>query len=186
MSLSSSQIANQHLVLTAIGKNKTGLVSELTDLVSQCQCNVVDSKMAIFGSEFTMIMLLAGDAASLVQLEMQLPQLAMQLNLLTMMKRTTKHQGLSSSEYLLVLEGPDQPGTIKQLTSYLANNDIDISSLKSQTMLKDKSEWQVAEIAVNLPEKMDLHQLESGFNKECISLNMNCVYKPITIEEQTV
>ena len=183
MSLSSTQIANQYLVLTAIGKNKTGLVSELTGLVSQCQCNVVDSKMAIFGSEFTMIMLLAGDSASLVQLEMQLPQLAMQLDLLTMMKRTTKHQGINSSEYLVVLEGPDQTGTIKKLTSYLANNKIDISSLKSQTMTKEHTEWQVAEIAINLPPEMNFEQFENGFNQECGTLNMNCTYKPITIEE---
>ena len=48
MALASKQIAEQHLVLTAIGQDKTGLVSELTGLVSECRCNVVDSKMAIF------------------------------------------------------------------------------------------------------------------------------------------
>ena len=52
MALSSKQIAEQYLVLTAIGRDKTGLVSELTGLVSECRCNVVDSKMAIFGKEF--------------------------------------------------------------------------------------------------------------------------------------
>ena len=78
----------QYLVLTAIGQNKTGLVSELSGLVSRCNCNVVDNQNGDVGGEFTVIMLLSGDNASLVQLEVQLPPLAMSLQLLTMMKRT--------------------------------------------------------------------------------------------------
>jgi len=182
MPLTSTQISTQYLVLTAIGKNKTGLVSELTGLVAQCQCNVVDSKMAIFGSEFTMIMLLAGDAASLVQLEMQLPPLAMELDLLTMMKRTTRHQDQSTDKYLVLLQGPDQSGTIKQLTSYLADHEIDISSLKSDTFLKDEQEWQSAEIVVELPKPDDFEHFSLDFEKQCQALNMECTINPITIQ----
>ena len=184
MTLSSTQISTQYLVLTAIGKNKTGLVSELTGLVSQCQCNVIDSKMAIFGSEFTMIMLLAGDAAALVQLEMQLPPLAMKLDLLTMMKRTTKHLDMQTSKYLLVIEGPDRAGTIQTLTSYLAKNQVDIASLKSETMMKNELDWQVAEIVIDLSDTFNLEQFESGFNQECKKLAMDATFSPITIESQ--
>jgi len=184
MTLSSTQISTHYLVLTAIGKNKTGLVSELSGLVSQCQCNVIDSKMAIFGSEFTMIMLLAGDSASLVQLEMQLPPLAMRLELLTMMKRTTKHQDHNTSKFLVTIEGPDRAGTIQALTSYLAKNDVDISSLKSETMVKDAQDWQIAEFVVDLPDSIDVEQLDTGFSKECQSLAMTCSFSPITIETQ--
>lgn len=182
MALSSKQIAEQYLVLTAIGQDKTGLVSELTGLVSECRCNVVDSKMAIFGKEFTMIMLLAGDNASLVQLEMQVPQLALKLNLLTMMKRTSKHQDIALNSLQLKLEGPDQPGTIKTVTSFLAENKVDISSLKSKTSIHNEQEWQVAEITVNLPGDMAIADLEKGLNKTCQALTMTAKLNPITID----
>lgn len=182
MTTKTKQLTPQFLVLTAIGENKTGLVSELSGLVNQCNCNVVDSKMAIFGNEFSMIMLLQGDSASLVQLEMQLPPLAMQLNLLTMMKRTSKHSGLEKPQYLLVLDGPDRAGTIKMLTSMLAKQKVDISSLKSRTKIKDGKDWQVAEICIDLPESITLEQLEKDVNNALDGFHMNCQFHPITIE----
>lgn len=182
MTNSISNINTQHLVLTAIGKDKTGLVSELTGLVSECRCNILDSKMAIFGNEFTMIMLLAGDSASLSQLEMKLPKLAVQLNLLTMMKRTATHKVTDKPQFILQLEGPDQAGTIKELTSYLAKHSVNVKSLKSATKHKNEQIWQFAEIIIELNSSSELISFSQGFEKICNSLNMKCEFKPITIE----
>lgn len=183
MALSSKQIAKQHLVLTAIGQNKTGLVSELTGLITQCNCNVLDSKMAIFGNEFTMIMLLVGDHSALLELEVKLPQLAVQLNLLTMMKRTAKHQEQDRPQFMVQLDGPDQTGTIKKLTSYFASHNIDIASLKSNTQIRNNEEWQTAEIHIDLPDSITPEQLKSGLDAECQILKMNCTVSPITINQ---
>lgn len=176
------QIPLQHLVLTAIGKDKTGLVSELTALVSQCKCNILDSKMAIFGSEFTMIMLIEGANTELLQLETLLPELAMKLDLLTMMKRTTHHQQRAQNLYLVELEGPDQAGTIKQITSYFTQHDIGVSSLKSKALVKDEKDWQAAEIQVNLPNSMTAEQFKEGCLAVASSLNMSCEFYPINID----
>eukprot|EP00998_Keelungia_sp_KM082_P002260 NODE_12745_length_443_cov_1.297468_g12722_i0.p1 GENE.NODE_12745_length_443_cov_1.297468_g12722_i0~~NODE_12745_length_443_cov_1.297468_g12722_i0.p1 ORF type:complete len:139 (-),score=2.34 NODE_12745_length_443_cov_1.297468_g12722_i0:26-442(-) len=138
--------------------------------------------MALFGGEFSMIMLLAGDSPSLSQLEMRLPQLAMQLNLLTMMKRTTAHDGANKPQFMLLLEGPDQAGTIKTLTSYLAENSVHVRSLKSGTKLKQEQPWQTAEIVIELNDSTELMSFSQGFEKVCHSLQMQCSFKPITIE----
>lgn len=183
MTKSIPNINTQHLVLTAIGKDKVGLVSELTGLVNECQCNILDSKMAIFGGEFSMIMLLAGDSPALSQLEMRLPQLAMQLNLLTMMKRTTAHVDANKPQFVLQLEGPDQVGTIKTLTSYLADNSVDVKSLKSKAKVVNGTPWQSAEITVELNHSTELMSFSQGFEKVCHSLDMKCTFKPITIEQ---
>ncbi|NVK26140.1 MAG: hypothetical protein HWE10_14520 [Gammaproteobacteria bacterium] len=177
-----SNLTTQHLVLTTIGKNKTGLVSELTGLVTECQCNIIDSKMAIFGSEFTMIMLLAGDGPALSQLEMKLPQLAVKLDLLSMMKRTSSHTGLNPEQYLIQIEGPDQAGTIKTLTSFLASNDIDVVSLRSGTSVENNQEWQQAEITIELPMGSNIDNLGKEFERLCHSIKMKCTFNLITIE----
>lgn len=64
---------SEYLVLTAMGPDRTGSVSELTKLASQCGCNIVDSRMAVFGLEFTLIMLLKGNDKAIYQLESKLP-----------------------------------------------------------------------------------------------------------------
>ena len=55
---------SQYLVLTAMGADRTGSVSELIKLASKCGCNIIDSRMAIFGVEFTLIMLINGSDKS--------------------------------------------------------------------------------------------------------------------------
>ncbi len=182
MSLSFSNTPTKHLVLTVIGKDRTGLVSQLTGLVTQCKCNIIDSKMAIFGSEFTMIMLLAGDNSSLAQLEVQLPPLAMSLNLLTMMKRTATHKGLDRAQYLVTFDGPDSSGTIRQLTRFFAEHKVGVSSLKSKATNKDGKDWQVAEIRIDLADELILETIITGCEALCNSLNMTCTFSPITIE----
>ena len=177
-----SKLKTQHLVITTVGKNKTGLVSELTGLVTECQCNIIDSTMAIFGSEFTMIMLLAGDGPSLSQFEMKLPQLAVKLDLLSMPKRTSSHTGLTPEQYLIQIQGPDQAGTIKALTSYLAANDIDVVSLRSSTSIENGEDWQRAKITIELSQTTDIDSLVSEFERLCNDIKMQCTFSLITIE----
>ena len=176
--------APQYLVITAIGENKTGLVSELAGLVYQCGCNVVDSKMAIFANEFSIIMLLEGEHADLLQLETQLPPLAMSLSLLTMMKRTQKRHLADdlNNHYLITIDGPDKAGTIKVFTSYLAKQGIDITSLKSGTEIRQGNKWQSAQIECLMPNEQTVNSIESEFVSLCSSYEMSCTISPITID----
>ena len=181
--MSTVNSAPQYLVITAIGQNKTGLVSELTGLVYQCDCNVVDSKMAIFANEFSIIMLLEGGHTDLLRLESQLPPLAMELNLLTMIKRTHKrHIEEDTQHYVINIEGPDKAGTIKEFTSHLAKQGIDITSLKSNLTEKNKKMFQSAQIEVSFPEVMTIDTFEPDLLKLCKKYEMTCVISPVTVE----
>lgn len=181
--MSTVNSAPQYLVITAIGQNKTGLVSELTGLVYQCDCNVVDSKMAIFANEFSIIMLLEGGHTDLLRLESQLPGLAMELNLLTMIKRTHKrHIEEETHGFVINIEGPDKAGTIKEFTSHLAQQGIDIASLKSNLAEKNNKMFQSAQIEIALPGSMSVEEFEPALLKLCDKYEMTCVISPVTIE----
>ena len=177
----------QYLVMTAIGENKTGLVSELTGLVYQCGCNVVDSKMAIFANEFTVIMLLEGSQQHILQLETQLPALAMNLGMLTTLKRTQKSASIPhqldnlDQHFLIVLEGPDKAGTIKHITSFLAKWNVDIIGLRSKIKTVNDEPYQTAQIEISITDG----QLVEQFSKELIlasqSEGLTCAITPVTL-----
>ena len=99
-----------------------------------------------------------------------------------MMKRTTAHNEANKPQFVLQLEGPDQPGTIKTLTSYLAENAVLVRSLKSATKKVEQQDWQSAEIVIELNDSTELMAFSQGFEKVCHSLEMKCSFKPITIE----
>ena len=124
----------QHLVVTAIGTDRTGLVSQLARLVTDCHCNILDSRMAIFGHELTLIMLLAGDPSSISRVEHTLPALGLELDLLTMMKRTPVQElPPVAGHYVLSYRGADKVGTLRAITTLLAAHQVSISALRSET-----------------------------------------------------
>jgi glycine cleavage system transcriptional repressor len=124
----------QQLVVTAIGTDRTGIVSKLARLVTDCNCNIIDSRMAIFGGEFTFIMLLAGDLAAISRIEHLLPGQGLELDLTTMTKRTSAHQRKAvAAHYVLEYHGPDRVGTLGAITGLLANRQVYIGSLQSES-----------------------------------------------------
>jgi glycine cleavage system transcriptional repressor len=157
---------SKYLVLTAMGSDRTGCVSELTKLASECECNILDSRMAIFGSEFTFIMLLTGDTRAINRIEARIPKLAHSLDLITMMKRTSGHRTFDLvKHYQAEYSGIDQPGILKAMTAFFATRKIDISSLKSE--IDPKTNHMSANILFALTEKISIDELERDFLELC-------------------
>jgi len=157
---------SQYLVLTAMGSDRTGSVSELTKLASECGCNILDSRMAIFGQEFTFIMLLNGDNRAINKIEARLPMVAHNLELVTMMKRTSGHKSYELVEhYEAEYTGTDQPGILKAMTAFFATRKIDISSLKSE--IDPKTNNMSASISIALTQKINISDIEKDFLELC-------------------
>lgn len=144
----------QQLVVTAIGTDRTGIVSKLARLVTDCNCNITDSRMAIFGGEFTFIMLLSGDPASISRIEHLLPGLGLELDLTTMTKRTGAHQSRAvAAHYVLDYTGADRVGTLGAITGLLASHQVYIGSLQSQSRLDASGVLQMhTQMTLEIPE----------------------------------
>ncbi|EKE76189.1 glycine cleavage system protein R [Gallaecimonas xiamenensis] len=155
---------SQFLVVTAVGEDRPGIVNELVKLASACHCNIVDSRMAILGNEFTLIMLISGDWNAVARLESQMPMLARDHNLLTMMKRTGHHEAANYAHRLeLQAVTPDRPGVISQVTQFLAERQVNISALSAST---EDDQLHLA-IRINLPDGTDLGEFETALAPLC-------------------
>src|SRR5215831_18937389 len=78
----------QHLAVSAIGNDRTGMVHELTRVISECGGNISESRMASLGTEFAMLLLVSGNWHALAKLETELKRLAETSNLSIHLKRT--------------------------------------------------------------------------------------------------
>lgn len=168
---------SQYLVLTAMGADRTGCVSELTNLASECECNILDSRMAIFGKEFTFIMLLQGEAKAINQIELRLPKVAVELELITMMKRTSGYSTLETKQhYLAEYTGIDQPGILKSITAFFAHRNIDISSLKSD--IDPATNNMSASIQFTVNDDTGVESIENDFLQLCEQIDVQgCITK---------
>jgi glycine cleavage system transcriptional repressor len=169
----------QQLVVTAIGTDRTGIVSQLARLVSDCNCNIVDSKMAIFGNEFTFIMLLSGDAAAISKIEYLLPSSGVALDLLTMTKRTSAHKPQPLPKpYLLSYTGPDKVGTLGKMSSLLADHQVYIGSLRSETILQDGIPYTNTVMTVQLPAEVQPQQLQQLISRQLEEMSLVGSFEP--------
>ena len=170
---------SQYLVLTAIGADRTGIVSELTKLACECGCNILDSRMAIFGEEFSFIMLLNGSNRAINKIELRLPTIAQSLELLTMMKRTSGYKKRNlTRHYEVTYAGIDQPGVLKAITAFFAARKIDISSLKSQ--IDSKNNQTRARILIALTDKVSFNELENDFIQLCEQIAVQGCIKEVS------
>ncbi len=160
-----------YLVVTAIGTDRPGIVNEVTRHVSGCGCNIVDSRLGIFGNEFTFIMLLSGDWNSLMQLEISLPLRSQEWDLITMMKRTERHHSLqydiSASAEVLIR---DQPGIVSQCTQFFSDHGWDIQAMQTITLEQQPFNLLKANFQLNLSKQGEEPGSKTAFADFCRGL----------------
>lgn len=174
-----SKSMSQYLVINAMGTDRTSSVSELIKLATKCGCHISDSRMAIFGKEFTLIMLLSGEKRAISLVEQRLPAIAHRLELITMMKRTTDYQPLPcSKQYRVEYTGIVQSGILKSVTAFFAAKQIDLSSLKSQ--IEAKTNIVKATIDFSVSDKDDIAEIESEFLQLCQQIDIQGCIKELS------
>ncbi len=167
--------SEQHfLVITALGADRPGIVNTITRLVSECGCNIEDSRLAMFGEEFTFIMLLSGSWNAITMIESSLPQKGAELDLLLVMKRTRcdDHTTFPSTVSVKV-DVDDSPGIVEQFTNLFTTQDFNIAELVSKTQSPED------DIPARLQIQITAHSLldddgiiiKQTFNKLCTDLN---------------
>ena len=168
------------LVVTAMGSNRPGIVNELTKLVTEADCNIVDSRMAVFGDECTLILLLSGSWNAIARFEIALSQQSAQLELITLIKRTSEHISINYPTRILIkLQGVDAPHCMGRFTQYLAERGIDLSSLST----KAKGGHQQITMQICLPESIVYPQLQTDFTEFADSLNLTISFENIQVTQ---
>jgi glycine cleavage system transcriptional repressor len=117
-----------NLIITAIGSDRSGIVSELSGIISTHGGNVEESRMSRLGSDFAIIMLVSVSTDWEESLEVALQS----INDLTISTKPTKIRELGDNKkYKINLNGADNEGIVKVLSKYLAENSINILEMET-------------------------------------------------------
>lgn len=127
-------------MLTAVGPDRVGIVDDIASAVSGAGCNIEESKMAVLGGEFALIMLVSGPAASVQSVAASLPALGGKLGLRVVCTPTHQPRAESAAggeekgrPYLLTAVSLDTPGIVHSVTAVLRSHAINIEDLETQT-----------------------------------------------------
>ncbi|MFI0488659.1 MAG: glycine cleavage system transcriptional repressor [Yersinia sp. (in: enterobacteria)] len=169
-----SQLDEHYLVITALGADRPGIVNTITRHVSSCGCNIEDSRLAMFGEEFTFIMLLSSSWNAITLLESTLPQKGAELDLLIVMKRTNAQQQKAMPATVWVkVDVNDSPHIIERFTNLFHCHNMNIAELvsKTQPTQDDAPPLLHIQISAHSPANQNNSIIEHAFYQLCTELN---------------
>jgi glycine cleavage system transcriptional repressor len=170
----STQAASR-LVLTAVGPDRPGLVRSISQVVLAEKASVEDSRMAILGGEFALIMLVSGTEAAISQVERDARGLESELGLTFVVKRTRREPERQFSKYAIRVTGLDRPGIVHAVTDFLAKRKVNVASFESRLAFAPDTGTPlfVLEATLQVPAELTLGELERDLGALCQEENLD-------------
>lgn len=173
---------NNYLVITASGEDKVGLVDRLSSKIAESGCNIEESRMAVLGGQFALIMLLSGPWNALSKLEGQLETLSEQLGLTIIPQRTQQRERSQAAvPYRVEVVSMDHPGIVRNLSAFFSRNGINIEELQTDTYPAPHTGAPMFSVSMTVGIQASVHipTLRNDFLDYCDDLNLDTTFEPV-------
>lgn len=149
------------LILNILGADQLGILSLIAGCISDNNCNILDSRHAIYGQDFSVTMIASGNEQDVTRLEIALSTLCFEHELLCMMKRTSGHIK-QNIEQLITLKfaGEDSSGLMQTVTKLLAAEQVSISAVRQKVNSKDDVCHVECKMILSAPADLDLTEFD--------------------------
>lgn len=171
-----------YLVISALGKDRPGIVNSLAKMIMEQGCNIEDSRMTVLGGEFAAMLLVEGKWNTLAKVENALPELEQHLSLTIVAKRTGEREnGGTLIPYAVDVISMDHPGIVSSLAGFFAEREINIEDMVTSSYAAPHTGAQMfsVHITVGIPANMHIATLRDEFMDHCDDLNLDAVLEPI-------
>jgi len=166
----------RYRVLTAVGQDRPGLVQEISAAIHGAAANLEDSRMAILGGEFALILLFSGAEEAVKRVEAGVPALEERLGLRISLRETTRTATARSYlPYKIRVSGVDRPGIVASVSRVLAVRGINVASLESRVVPAPHSGTPLFMLHAELqvPSETALSTLRGELSRACDEENLD-------------
>ncbi len=168
--------------LTAVGRDRPGIVAAVTKALYEHDCNIEDSSMTILQDEFAIILIMSGpDTMDISSLEGVLKGVESSMGLTIHLKEIEKEAAPKSPEssHLVTVSGYDKPGIVYKTAELLAKWNANITDLETKIIQGEEKKIYIMVIEVYLPEKVDEKVVTDALKTLGDSLGVTITIKPI-------
>jgi glycine cleavage system transcriptional repressor len=180
--LSAMPTKNSHLVISALGKDRPGIVNQLSKAIYELDCNISDSRMTVLGGEFAILLMVEGPWNLLAKLEDQVPELQDRLHLTITTRRTEARAGNANLlPYGVDVVSLDHPGIVYSLASFFSDKNINIEDMTTSSYAAAHTGTPMFSVRMSIGIPADIHiaALRDEFMDFCDSMNIDAVLEPI-------
>jgi len=173
---------NKQLVLSALGEDRPGIIDELSRCVLDSGCSILDSRMAVLGGDFALLLQVGGNWNNIARLENQTGGLEERLGL----KITTRHSTARETSGDLLPYGVDvvaldQPGIVHNLARFFSQRQINIQEMVTACYAAAHSGTPMfsVHLTVDIPATIQISTLREEFMDFCDQLNLDAIIEPL-------
>lgn len=176
-----ADLMNKHLVISALGKDRPGIVNDLSKAILDCGGNVEDSRMTVLGGEFALILLVSGHWSAIGKLEHQLPALGKKLDLTVVARHTEPRAARANMvPYVVDVIAMDHSGIVHDIAEFFATRTINIEEMSTWTYPAAHTGTAMfsMNMTVSIPSDLNIGRLRQEFTEFCDSLNLDATLEP--------
>lgn len=171
-----------HLVISALGKDRPGIINDLSKEIYNLGLNITDSRMTVLGGEFAILLLVDGQWNQLAMLEDEVGDLEQQLGLTIVTRRTEpKPAGAELLPYAVEVVALDHPGIVHNLARFFSDRGINIEdmSTSSYAAAHTGTPMFAVNMHVGIPSDIHIAALREEFMSFCDGMNLDAVLEPL-------
>ena len=149
-------------ILTAIGRDRPGIVANVTKVLYGLGCNLEDSAMTRLAGEFAIMLAFAAPTrVTASQLERAFASTATRLRLTIAVNAVTTggRRPAPSRPSLISVYGADRAGIVYRMASLLAHSRVNITDVSTHQTAGKKPLYHLL-LEVELPNRLDRRRLE--------------------------
>jgi glycine cleavage system transcriptional repressor len=172
----------QHIVISAVGGDRVGMVHELSKAIADCGGSISESRMTSLGNEFAMLLLVNGNWHTLAKLEGEFKKLADATGMNIQLRRTEERSARNDMlPYSIDVVCLDQTGIVAGLSGFFAQRGVDIAELSTRSYAAAHTGAPMfsVQMIVNVPSRLHIGVLREEFMDFCDHLNLDAIFEPV-------
>ncbi len=171
-------------IMTAFGKDRPGIVADVTELLYENGCNLEDTSMSMLSDEFTINLLFSSSKANIeATLQGECQKLEKEKNISAFIRPLKTSSAPAQAKLPLCtihVEGLDQAGIVYKISKYLSENQLNIVDLKSTVKATPESgtSLYLMDIHIQLPSGVSMSTIESELSQVAEEINVEITVSP--------
>lgn len=173
---------NKLLVISALGNDRPGIVKEVSEAITSCGGNIMDSRMTVLGGEFALMLLTSGNAETADTMRQELPALGEQLGLTVSVRQTEQRENRSDTRpYKVEVVALDHPGIVRNVAEFFSSQQINIEQLDTRSYSAAHTGTPMFSInmTISVPTSVQIKRLRDEFADFCDDRNLDACIEPV-------
>jgi len=169
-------------IMTAFGKDRPGIVADVSRVLYENGCNLEDSTMTLLADEFTLILLFTTGTEDIEkQLLKECRHLEREKEVSAFLRPVDSSPTVTKTtftERTLHVEGIDQAGIVYKVSRFLADNSLNIVDLVSHIQASPNSgtSFYVMDIHIQVPAGTNMDKISDGLAGVGEELNVDITF----------